>query len=83
MRRLKLRLVRSPGPELVVQATELADDLGRDLDRVHAQMIERRMAGQPPHAAHVARLALVAVGEAHPGRLADHAAGRQRRQQVG
>ena len=80
MGRLELALERPREAELVVQATQLSDDPGRDLDRVHPEVIERRMARQASDGAHVAGLALVAVGEAHPGRLADHAAERQRRQ---
>ena len=43
-------------------------------------MIERRVAGEAGHGTGVARLALVAVGDPHGGRLADHAAEGQRRQ---
>ena len=56
------------------------DDLGGDLDGVDALMIERGVAGEPGHAAGVAGLALVGVGDAHAGGLADHAAQRRRRQ---
>ena len=73
----------SNGPrvlELEVAPAQADDDLGCDLDRVDAQMIERRVAGEPGHGAGVARLALVAVGDPHRGRLADHAAERQHRQ---
>ena len=71
---------RPASAELEIAPAQVDDDLGRDLDRVDAQMIERRVAGEAGHAALVAGLALVAVGDPHRGRLADHAAERQRRQ---
>ena len=65
MGRLEAVGERPAGAELEIAPAQMDDDLGGDLDRVDAQMVERRMAGEAGHAARVAGLALVAVGDPH------------------
>ena len=72
MRRIEALLERPAGAELEIPPAQADDDLGGDLERVDALMAERGMAGEAGHDAGVAGLALVAVGDAHGGGLADH-----------